>query len=97
MQEGRHSLTAGDPFFFGGAMNISQLEYLVSAIHLGSYSRAAKEQFVTPQAFGVGTGLEADCVIGENYIADRRGVVNCRRGRSGYPPCRQNRLNRFLV
>ena len=43
-------LTAGDPFFFGGAMNISQLEYLVSAIHLGSYSRAAKEQFVTPQA-----------------------------------------------
>lgn len=34
----------------GGAMNISQLEYLVSAIHLGSYSRAAKEQFVTPQA-----------------------------------------------
>ena len=31
-------------------MNISQLEYLVSAIHLGSYSRAAKEQFVTPQA-----------------------------------------------
>lgn len=41
---------AGDPFFFGGAMNISQLEYLVSAIHLGSYSRAAKEQFVTPQA-----------------------------------------------
>ena len=43
-------MTAGDPFFFGGAMNISQLEYLVSAIHLGSYSRAAKEQFVTPQA-----------------------------------------------
>mgnify|MGYP003375116275 CR=1 FL=1 len=39
------------PFLvFGGAMNISQLEYLVSAIHLGSYSRAAKEQFVTPQA-----------------------------------------------
>ena len=80
-------------------MNISQLEYLVSAIHLGSYSRAAKEQFVTPQAVSkaIGTGLEADCAIGENYIADRRGVVNCRRGRSGYPPCRQNRLNRFLV
>lgn len=31
-------------------MNIGQLEYLVSAIRLGSYSRAAKEQFVTPQA-----------------------------------------------
>ena len=31
-------------------MNIGQLEYLVSVIRLGSYSRAAKEQFVTPQA-----------------------------------------------
>lgn len=85
-------------------MNISQLEYLVSAIHLGSYSRAAKEQFVTPPGcfeghkdFGVGAGFEADFVIRENYIADRRGVVNCRRGRGGYPSCRQNRLNRFLA
>lgn len=85
-------------------MNISQLEYLVSAIHLGSYSRAAKEQFVTPQAVSKAIrtleselGLKLIVSSGKTISPTDVGVANCRRGRSGYPPCRQNRLNRFLV
>jgi DNA-binding transcriptional LysR family regulator len=55
-------------------MNISQLEYLIAAIDLGSYAEAAKLLYVTPQAVAKGiSDLEQELKI-ELFVKSGRGI-----------------------
>ncbi len=85
-------------------MNISQLEYLVSAIHLGSYSRAAQEQFVTPRAVSKAIrtleselGLKLIVSSGKTTSPTDVGLLIAEEAEAVIPSCRQNRLNRFFA
>jgi DNA-binding transcriptional LysR family regulator len=55
-------------------VNISQLEYLIATIDLGSYARAAKSLYVTPQAVAKGiSDLERELKI-KLFVKSGRGI-----------------------
>jgi DNA-binding transcriptional LysR family regulator len=55
-------------------MNISQLEYLIAAINLGSYASAAKSLYISPQAVSKGiSDLERELKI-KLFVKSGRGI-----------------------